>query len=127
MAKPRTDIEGDESSASEHTPASGTGTEDEEGTCEQSQSGDPAQDSLIGEISLDDRFNEDQLSRLVLSKDEYRQAGKKERGEIAFRMGDTFVKEMVRDGIDVSEDERVRVLEVFRPNLGAHMQIPDSY
>ena len=124
MAKHRSDNGEDESSPSEHTPA---GSETDSGPDDGSQSGDPAQDRLVGEISLDDRFNEGQLSRLVLSKDEYRRAGKKERGEIAFRLGDAFVKEMVRDGVDVPESKRAVVLEVLRSILAPIVLLTKSH
>ncbi|KAJ3533225.1 hypothetical protein NMY22_g7427 [Coprinellus aureogranulatus] len=96
------------SSPSEHSPP----PEQEEHQAQQrddigeSDSVDPAQDALVGNKSLDDRFNDDQLRELILRKDEYRCASAKQRKELAFKTGETLVKDMLRNGVKMSEDER---------------------
>ncbi|KAJ3536050.1 hypothetical protein NMY22_g6211 [Coprinellus aureogranulatus] len=72
---------------------------------------DPEQDDLVGEKSLDDRFTDDQLERLVAMKDEYRLAGKKQRKELAHKMGEAFAAEIIGSGKDLSKSERGALME----------------
>ncbi|KAJ3518423.1 hypothetical protein NMY22_g13685 [Coprinellus aureogranulatus] len=101
MGKRRTEDDEDSSSMSEHLPAALDRTQ-----ASQSEDGDgidPEQDALVGETPLDDRFNEEQLWRLHLKKDEYWCGGKKQRKEIAQKTGEVFASEMLAAGVNMTE------------------------
>lgn len=108
------DTSNSEASSSEHSPSPTPTSSSKPPRSQQADLVDPEQDALVGKTSLDDRFNEEQLRRLVLKKDEYRCAGKKARKELALRMGETFVTEMLKSGVKISESERAALLEVRR-------------
>ncbi|KAJ3533261.1 hypothetical protein NMY22_g7407 [Coprinellus aureogranulatus] len=99
----------DRSSSSEQEPSEGKArqTSVQEGL----NSLDPEQDDLVGEKSLDDRFTDKQLERLVGMKDEYRLAGKKQRKELAHKIGEEFASEIIASGKDLSQSERGALME----------------
>lgn len=102
----------DMSSSSEKSPTLSTKALDQE---REEDSVDPAQDALVGEKSLDDRFNESQLRVLVSKKDEYRAATGKQRKELALKTGEAFAKEMSNAGIRMSESDRAGLYDVSMP------------
>lgn len=110
MAESSSDNEGHLSSASAHSPVETSAPLIPPSP--DSDSLDAEQDALVGEKSLDDRFNRAQLELLVSRKDEYRHAGAKQRKELALRTGETMALEMITSGVNMSETDRAALYDV---------------